>query len=454
MGIPGEDVMYHLLWIFLIYSFVGWAVGTATAAMRKRKFIDVGFLYGPWCPSYGLGGIAFAVLLPELKNSLFFLFLGGMILGFLVSWFTGFFLEKIFHKKWWDYSRKKFQFGGYVNLPYTVIWGGAAVLCICFINPALVRFADVFPGWTGRIVLCVAYAIMALDYIGTVSGVLAVNSKIKKASLVGNVSEGLQKRADQMGEGLTGWVLKHWGKAYPELEAKKLLEARREKERQIEEEKEKAGVFAVGCSFYKLVCLFFIGAFLGDITETIFCLITAGRLMSRSSVVYGPFSIVWGLGCVLLTAILYQYRNRSDSYIFVFGTVLGGAYEYICSVFTEIVFGTIFWDYSHLPFNLGGRINLLYCFFWGIAAVVWMRMLYPRLSALIEKIPKKPGVIITWIMIVFMTVNIIISGLAMNRYHERQSGETKEETNLTRILDERFPDERMERIYPNAKQVK
>lgn len=215
------------------------------------------------------------------------------------------------------------------------------------------RFADVFPGWTGRIVLCVAYAIMALDYIGTVSGVLAVNSKIKKASLVGNVSEGLQKRADQMGEGLTGWVLKHWGKAYPELEAKKLLEARREKERQIEEEKEKAGVFAVGCSFYKLVCLFFIGAFLGDITETIFCLITAGRLMSRSSVVYGPFSIVWGLGCVLLTAILYQYRNRSDSYIFVFGTVLGGAYEYICSVFTEIVFGTIFWDYSHLPLISG-----------------------------------------------------------------------------------------------------
>ena len=72
MGISGETVMYHLLWMFLIYSFIGWAVGTAAAAMRKKKFIDVGFLYGPWCPSYGLGGAAFAVLLPELKNSLFF----------------------------------------------------------------------------------------------------------------------------------------------------------------------------------------------------------------------------------------------------------------------------------------------------------------------------------------------------------------------------------------------
>lgn len=52
------------------------------------------------------------------------------------------------------------------------------------------------------------------------------------------------------------------------------------------------------------------------------------------------------------------------------GTFIGGAYEYICSVFTEIVFGKIFWDYLGLPFNLGGRINLLYCFFWGIATVV------------------------------------------------------------------------------------
>lgn len=52
------------------------------------------------------------------------------------------------------------------------------------------------------------------------------------------------------------------------------------------------------------------------------------------------------------------------------GTFIGGAYEYICSVFTEIVFGKIFWDYRGLPFNLGDRINLLYCFFWGIATVV------------------------------------------------------------------------------------
>ena len=109
--------------------------------------------------------------------------------------------------------------------------------------------------------------------------------------------------------------------------------------------------------------------------------------MSRSSVIYGPFSIVWGLGCAFLTLLLYRYRNKSDSTIFLAGTLLGGAYEYICSVFTEMVFGTIFWDYSGFAFNLGGRINLLYCFFWGIAAVVWLKLIYPKLSGCIEKIP-------------------------------------------------------------------
>ena len=72
----------------------------------------------------------------------------------------------------------------------------------------------------------------------------------------------------------------------------------------------KTAVFARGCCFYKLAMLFFIGAFLGDITETIFCYTRTGIIMSRSSVVYGPFSIVWGLGCVLLTAFLYPTERK------------------------------------------------------------------------------------------------------------------------------------------------
>ena len=150
--------------------------------------------------------------------------------------------------------------------------------------------------------------------------------------------------------------------------------------------------------------------------------------------------------------MLYKYRNKSDSFLFWTGTLLGGAYEYLCSVFTELVFGKVFWDYSKIPFNLGGRINLLYCFFWGIAAVVWFKLLYPKASALIEKIPVVTGKIATWLLIVFMVCNIAVSGLALIRYDERENNiEASEKWQVW--MDNHYNDAKMEKIYPNAKSV-
>src|SRR5699024_1555493 len=162
------------------------------------------------------------------------------------------------------------------------------------------------------------------------------------------------------------------------------------------EEKETAGVFAAGCGFYKLFWLLVIGSLLGDIVETIFCRLKMGVWMSRSSLVWGPFSLVWGVAIAAASLLLYKYRDRSDRFLFLAGTFLGGAYEYLCSVLSELVFGKVFWDYSQMMFNLGGRINLLYCFFWGIAAVIWMKGLYPVFSRWIEKIPMRAGKILTW----------------------------------------------------------
>ena len=168
------------------------------------------------------------------------------------------------------------------------------------------------------------------------------------------------------------------------------------------------------------------------------------------SVVFGPFSIVWGLGCAMLTWILYRYREQSDRRLFLCGTILGGAYEYICSVFTEIVFGTVFWDYSKIPFNLGGRINLLYCFFWGFAAIIWMKGIYPFLSRWIEKIPVRIGKPLCMIMVFFMSVNIALSGLALDRYSKRHDGLPAKNA-VGELMDDWFPDPYMEKVYPNIK---
>ncbi len=436
---------YEICWFFFIYSFIGWCAEVCAAAIYKRKFINRGFVSSPFCPIYGTGAAAFTVFLPELRGNLFFLFLGGVILASFIEFATGALLEKVFHRKWWDYSGIRFNFEGYICLKYSALWGVFAILLIYFVNPFLASVVSLLPRLIGIPLLWVLSALLILDAFGTA---LAIRGMQKKLQQLSQLTEGMEQLSGILENAITRRITRRMESAFPALDARTLAEH--------VAVKEKSGVFARGCSFYKLVCLFLIGAFLGDITETIFCLATTGRLMSRSSVVYGPFSIVWGLGCALLTAVLYRIKNKSDAYIFAAGTLLGGAYEYVCSVFTELVFGTVFWDYSGFQFNLGGRINLLYCFFWGIAAVVWMKLLYPKLSGWIEKLPVKLGTVLCNGMIVFMIFNCLISAFALARYEQRQTGieqETEPKAGWVEFLDTHFDDERMEQIYPNAKIV-
>lgn len=428
--------VYQLLWIFFVYSFIGWCGEAAMAAVHRHKFVNRGFVSGPICPVYGAGAAAVAVFLPELKDQLFFLFLGGMIVTTFVEYLTGRILELIFHRKWWDYSDQRFNLDGYVCLKNSVVWGICSVLMICFFDPLLCRLLVLIPRLAGDILLWILGVLLVIDAVG--SGVAVLGLK-KKQSRITQITEELHKTSKVLENALTTRIQKRMVKAFPNIEGTEGVRVKAKEER-----------FARGCGFFKLASLFILGAFLGDIVETVFCLATTGRLMSRSSLVFGPFSIVWGLACALLTWILYRYRDKSDRYIFVFGTILGGAYEYVCSVFTEMAFGTVFWDYSEIPFNLGGRINLLYCFFWGIAAVVWMKGMYPFLSRQIEKLPARAGRAVCSVLLVLLAADMLISALALARYSERQTG-SPEQTAVGQILDEYFPDEFIEKRYENLK---
>ncbi len=473
-----EYTGYELLWLFLIYSFAGWCLEVSMAAVKRRRLINKGFVNAPFCMIYGFAAVGFAVFLPELRDDPVFLFLGGMILASFLEYWSGRAMEKLFHRKWWDYSDQRFQLDGYVCLKFSIFWGIGAVLMMKFLNPFTLGIVGLIPVSIGKIILWVVYGILTADVFGTTAALLELHHKLGRIEQLG---EDLQHLSDSLGNAITRRIQRRMMGAYPNISLPSLLEEYKQ-EKAMERAGEKV-IFGYGCSFYKLASLFLIGAFLGDIVETIFCYVTAGELMSRSSVVYGPFSIVWGLGCVLLTAVLYRYRDSSDRHIFLAGTVLGGAYEYFCSVFTELVFGTVFWDYSELPFNLGGRINLLYCFFWGIAAVVWLKLFYPAFSRWIERIPVRTGKIGCNLVILFMIFNMGISALALGRYTQRQmtsavetaspavnaggtetfkqlEGQVEQELDdeldsdgLGRFLDEHFPDARIERIYPNLKIV-
>ena len=423
---------YTLSVIYLVYSFLGWVGETVVATIKGRQFTNRGMASGPFCFVYGTAGVLLAVGLADLRTNWLALFAGSFLIATVVEWVTAKFLERVHHRRWWDYSGKKFNLDGYVCLQYSVLWGVLGAVSVRWGNDLLLRLCAVFPPLLFHIAVWVSMSIAALDQI---SAAVVVERYAAKHPRLEQLGQELGKGKSRLQQKIAASVEHRIQKAYPEA-------ARPEPTTTAEK----------AMSFSDLVWLFVVGAFLGDVVETIFCRVTAGVWMSRSSLVWGPFSVVWGLALVLAAVLLRGSERKSESRIFWFGVILGGAYEYVCSAVTELLFGTVFWDYSGFKFNLGGRINLLYCFFWGIAAVAWIRYGYPLVAKGMNKLKTHIRPWMTAALAVFMAVNMGVSALAMARYDARTSG-VEAATPLAVFLDAHFDNARMERIYPNAKKV-
>ena len=176
-------------------------------------------------------------------------------------------------------------------------------------------------------------------------------------------------------------------------------------------EKQSVHFFARGMNIYKLLLIAYIGSFAGVVVEMMWCLLTRGYMESRAGLVYGPFNPLYGAGAVLLTVCLYKYRNRGSWLSFIGGMLVGSVLEYVCSWGEELVLGSRSWDYSNMPFNINGRICLLYSIFWGLLSVFWIKNLYPRIAKWILKIPNRMGKTITWLLTVFLPLISSCQGL-------------------------------------------
>lgn len=424
--------LYTLCVIYLVYSFLGWIGETVVATAKGRRFTNRGVASGPFCFVYGTAGVLITIGLNDQRTSLAALFFGSMIYATVVEWLTAKLLERIHHRRWWDYSDKKFNLDGYVCLQYSLLWGLLGMAAVRWGNDLLFRLCAHLPPLLFHAVVWVGMALAVLDQI---SAMVVVSRYANRHPRLEQLNRELGRGSERLRQKITASVEKRIQRAYPTA-------ARPEPTTSAEKQ----------LSLADLLWLFVIGAFLGDVVETIFCRITAGVWMSRSSLVWGPFSVVWGLALALSTVLLRNCEDKSDSAIFAFGVFMGGAYEYVCSAVGELLFGVIFWDYSGFKFNIAGRVNLLYCFFWGIAAVVWLRLGYPLVAKGMDLVRRHVKPWMTILLAIFMAVNMSLSGLALARYNSRTDGITPR-NQLEVFLDEHFDNARMERVYPNAKKT-
>jgi len=204
-------------------------------------------------------------------------------------------------------------------------------------------------------------------------------------------------------------------------------------------------------TFKNIFWIFVFGCFFGFVLEMFIHFLKYTEIVSRQGLIYGPFNQVYGIGAVILSLFLGKQKN--PFMIFLLGALLGGGIEYFCSFFQELFFKTTSWNYSNYPLNIYGRTSLFHVISWGILALLYIKFIYPYLLQIIEKISIKTGNIITIIFVIFIVLDCLISFLACFRWNERRNN-IEPSNKIEVLLDKYYPNEKLEKIYNNAKIVK
>lgn len=182
---PTEFAVKTVYWFFL-YGCIGWCVEVVYAAVKEHKLVNRGFLCGPICPIYGFGmvGLVYSVQLIPLPDSgsmsavsIFFI---GMVLTTAIELVGGWVLYKLYHIRWWDYSKMKYNLGGYICPQFSLLWGLGSVLMIKVVHPLLARGSNPMPFRVMLILDIVLLIIFVVDVIVSTAAAIGLNKYLSE----------------------------------------------------------------------------------------------------------------------------------------------------------------------------------------------------------------------------------------------------------------------------------
>ena len=187
-----DNQFFYMLTYFIIYSILGWVLESIFRSICEKKLINTGFLKGPFCPIYGVGALIMIILLDGFKSNLFLLFTVSFFILTFWEYIVGYFLEKVFHTKYWDYSDHKFNIHGRICLTNSIYWGILGILFIKYIHPFI----------SSKIVLLNSqYLKIFIYFVAIIMLIDAINSIIKIKNISGTL-EKIDKLNEQIKEKL------------------------------------------------------------------------------------------------------------------------------------------------------------------------------------------------------------------------------------------------------------
>ena len=174
--------LYFLCAYFLLYSFIGWCLEVVYHAVCAGTIVNRGFLNGPVCPIYGVGMLCVLTILSPVLSNLPLLFIGGTLFASIVELIGGFVLYKLFHMRWWDYSKEPFNLGGFVCAKFSLAWGVCILVAVRIVHPLVELNVTLFDCLPGYLLMGALYAVLIADLICTVVSVSHLNRELKRLS--------------------------------------------------------------------------------------------------------------------------------------------------------------------------------------------------------------------------------------------------------------------------------
>lgn len=213
--------LYFLL--FLIYSFMGWCMEVCVSLVTRKKFVNRGFLIGPYCPIYGWGAILITLLLSYFINKPILLFFMAILICGTLEYLTSFFMEKIYHLRWWDYSNKKFNINGRVCLDTIIPFGILGTTIMYVTNPFFWDKLNMMQTNTLNVIFYVLFAIFTIDGIissTTILGIRKTTTAVNRENREDNTEEITKKvREVLLGQ---SFIQRRLVNAYPKLQVLKI----------------------------------------------------------------------------------------------------------------------------------------------------------------------------------------------------------------------------------------
>ena len=502
---PGLTQSFSIIVIyFTAYSFYGWVCETIYCSAIERRYVQRGFLRGPYCPIYGFGALIVLRASYPLAGNPALVFVVTMIVASVLEYVTGGFFEHFFQLRLWDYSGQKFNIKGRVCLLNAILFGILGLLAVYLVHPATMKLVNVIPPDAQSILGSLLIVLLLVDFLQSVAAVSDLNERLREVQgclrelkayqaeyswfdrndLASSI-ERLQEICEREPGDSAPLILERlrelselknrsdrFIRNYPTLRAVSFAEELSTLRENLQERSEAAAsrvrqrIGSVGIrlsaaigqicrnartiEFETLAWTFVAGGVAGYFVRTLLNSLAAGRLTSGQSVLYGPFTTLYAVGAVLIVLCIEPPAKANDRRLFLGSAILGGALEYAGNWLDGRALGIAFWQYDSWSAVFGGRLSPLSLLAWGVFGVVLVRYVVPWLRNLLRGLPVRRNRALACLLLLTLSGSFILSSTALFRWEERYRG-IAPRGDFQAYIDARYPDETMREVFPNVR---